>query len=204
MGGEGSMQGMITSLSNNRKLLRSKRLFKKERTFLSVKKEYLKAAKGNISFQTASKEEILTVRKKVLNQRRKERNTLIVISTIIVSFFLYFTLILISQNDTVLPTYKYKEIKQQKKKFLLHIKDADRLFKNKDWDNSIFYYNKAKTMYPTNYDINYRLVRAYGYSCIYQSKNCYDAKNLLNELFVQFPNKQNELTKIKSLLEYEY
>jgi len=55
---------MNTSLSNNKKLLKSKRLFHKERTFLSVKKEYLKASNGKLNFKTASKKELLELRKK--------------------------------------------------------------------------------------------------------------------------------------------
>ncbi|RSK38624.1 hypothetical protein [Mangrovimonas spongiae] len=39
MPGGGSIQGMITSLGNNKKLLKSKRLFKRERTFLNAKKD---------------------------------------------------------------------------------------------------------------------------------------------------------------------
>ena len=53
MPGGGSIQGMINSLSNNKKLLRSKRFFHKEKTFLSLKQEYLKAADGKIDFKKA-------------------------------------------------------------------------------------------------------------------------------------------------------
>ncbi|WP_121666182.1 hypothetical protein [Mesonia aquimarina] len=72
MPGGGSIQGMRNSLSNNKKLLRSKSYFKKERSFLSIKAEYLKAAGGKIAFKKASKEDILKIRKKIIRQKRKE------------------------------------------------------------------------------------------------------------------------------------
>ncbi|MGS2765187.1 hypothetical protein [Sinomicrobium sp. M5D2P9] len=72
MSGGGSIQGMINSLKNNKKLLRSKSLFSKEKTFLNIKKEYLKAAGGNLDFKKASKEDITRIRKSVLKERKKD------------------------------------------------------------------------------------------------------------------------------------
>lgn len=204
MGGGGSIQGMNTSLSNNKKLLRSKRLFKKEKTFLNVKKEYLKASKGKLNFKTTSKEELLELRKKILKERKKERSIFILIGLTVIGFFIYFSFNLFQQNDNVLTDSQSLELKERKKKYLLYIADGDEYFQNSEWHHSIYYYKKAKEFSPKNYDINYRLVRSYSYHCKNELKNCLEAKELLNELFLISPDKENQLLKIKSILEYEF
>lgn len=65
MGGGFSAQGMITSLSNNKKLLRRQSIFKPEQTFLHAKQQYLKNASGDFNFKTATKEELAAIRSKI-------------------------------------------------------------------------------------------------------------------------------------------
>jgi len=72
MGGEGSTQHMIITMRNNLNMLRRKSMFKRERTFLSVKKEYYKASKGKIASKKLTKEELLLIRNKVIANRRSE------------------------------------------------------------------------------------------------------------------------------------
>ncbi len=71
MGGGGSIQGMITSLKNNRKLLRKKRLFRPEKTFLRIKKEYIKSAEGELNLKNATGRQLRDIRVKVLKRRKK-------------------------------------------------------------------------------------------------------------------------------------
>ncbi|MEN8125418.1 MAG: hypothetical protein ABFR32_09845 [Bacteroidota bacterium] len=88
MGGEGSILHMITSLRNNRSLLRKKSMFKKDRSFLSVKKEYYKASKGKIASKKLSKEELLLIRKKVIKKRRRENIKSLIILFVIITLIL--------------------------------------------------------------------------------------------------------------------
>lgn len=66
MGGKGSIEDMITTLRNNKKPLRSKRMFKKERSFLNLKQKYFQAFDGGITFKKASNEDLLKIRPKIV------------------------------------------------------------------------------------------------------------------------------------------
>lgn len=204
MFGGGSVQGMITSLSNNKKLLRSKKLFKKERTLLNIKKEYLKATKGKLNLKKVSKEELQEIRKKVIKQRRKENILLIGFAIVITSVMIYFTVKVIRQSNVDIEHIQTLKFKEKEKEFLVFIDKGDDWFEKGKWHNSIFYYKKAKEVFPKNYEINYRLVRSHSFECESEFKNCRDAKELLDKLFLMFPDKEKELLEIKGKLVYEY
>lgn len=203
MFGGGSIQGMITSLSNNKKLLRSKRLFKKERSFLNLKKEYLKASDGEKNLKKASKEELLRVRKKIIKERRRENVLLITVGITLMSAFSYFIIHLKEQENIAIKKQQTLEFKKNEKEFLSLISKGDEWFENGKWHNSIYYYKKAKDIFPKNYDINYRLVRSYSFECQNEFENCEKAKNLLDKLFQMYPNREKELLEIKGILGYE-
>ena len=204
MPGDGSIQGMINSLNNNKKLLRSLRLFKKEKTFLNVKKEYLKAAEGKLILREASRVELRQLREKIKKQRRKDNILIIAIWLIASIAFIYFMFTTIREDIVAIKNQEALEFSKKEKEFLSLIIDGDEWFKKGKWHNSIFLYEKAKEIFPKNYDVNYRLVRSYGFQCENDYKNCDTAKKLLDELLLIFPNKEKELLEIKEKLEYEY
>lgn len=119
-------------------------------------------------------------------------------------FLFFFSLKLVLQNTYVLTNKQTLEQEDKEKSFLLLIKDGYLYFQNREWHHSIYFYKKAKDISPKNYDINYRLVRSYSYHCKNELKNCLETKELLNELFLVFPDKENQLLEVKSILEYEY
>lgn len=203
MFGGGSIQGMITSLSNNRKLLRSKKLFKKERSFLNLKKEYLKASEGEKNQKKSSKEELHRVRKKIIKERRRENVLLITVGIILLSAFTYFIIHIIEQENIAIKKQQTLEFKKKEKEFLSLIDDGDEWFEKGKWHNSIYYYKKAKDIFPKNYDVNYRLVRSYSFECENEFENCEKAKKLLDKLFQMYPDRKKELLKIKGILGYE-
>ncbi len=204
MPGGGSVQGMITSLRNNKNLLRSKKLFNKERTFLRIKKENLKVSNGKLNSEKASKEELKQIRKKIVKERYKEKKIVIGITIIVASIFIYFTFNIIQQNNNDLKNQYALQFKNKEKKFLSFIHKGDEWFVKGKWYNSIFYYKKAKDVFPKNYEVNYRLVRSYSFQCENEFKDCHTAKKLLDKLFLSFPDKEDELLQIKDKLEYEY
>ncbi|GGG44734.1 hypothetical protein [Bizionia arctica] len=204
MGGGGSIQGMITSLNNNKKLLRSKRFFKKERTFMSLKKEYFKAAQGELNFKEASKEDLLRIRVKIVKKRKKENLAIVISALIVISIFSYFAFILVEKHNLSSKNLQLREFRKKEIKFLALIDDGDEWFKKGKWQHSIYFYEEAKVIFPKNYDINYRLIRTYSFQCENQYKNCHTAKELLDQLFLIFPNKEKELSEIKKQLIYEY
>jgi tetratricopeptide (TPR) repeat protein len=104
---------------------------------------------------------------------------------------------LILQNNITIKNQQTLEFKVKEKEFLSFINNGDEWFEKGKWHNSIFYYEKAKEIFPKNYEINYRLVRSYSFQCENEFKNCHEAKKLLEKLFLMFPNKENELLEIK-------
>ena len=194
---------MITALRNNKKLLRKKSLFRPERTFLSLKKEYLKAANGEIEFKKATKEQLIAIRTKIKKRRKKETYTIVLIFFILFSSFCFLIYSLIMDSiDTNEKTQKI-ELKKKTEESLNFIADGDNWLKNKNWQNAIFQYKKALEIFPTDYSINYRLAYAYSLRCENEYVDCQNAKNLIDKLINQFPQKI-ELLALKETLKYEY
>ncbi|WP_298311352.1 hypothetical protein [uncultured Aquimarina sp.] len=126
----------------------------------------------------------------------------------VTSVFAYFVIGIIYQNNidskNLQENAQALQFKKQERQFLLQIDKGDQWFEKGKWSNSIFYYKKAKEIFPKNYDINYRLVRSYSFECESEFQNCREAKKLLDKLFLMFPDKEKELLEIKGMLEYEY
>jgi len=203
MGGEGSIQSMITSLRNNRILLRKKSMFKRDRTFLSTRKEYYKAAKGKqIELKKASKEELHLIRNKIIKQRKIERITTLsvvigfIITVIIISFY-------ISHKQNI---KKNKEVEIEKENYLHEnineysylIEEGDNWIDKKNWNNAIYRYKQAVDLFPNEFEASYRLALAYSYSCIFENENCAIGITLTDRLIKYYPDdpKLQELKKV--------
>ncbi len=204
MGGEGSMQHMINTLRNNKSMLRKKSMFKKERTFLSTRKEYYHAAEGKIDLKKATKEELLLLRKKILKRRKAES----IRTWIIVSAFL---IPIIMLGVYALNTEKKKKIEDSetaKEKYLIEnlneytylIEEGDKWIAKKNWNNAIYRYEQAVKLFPKNFEANYRLALAYSYSCTYNHKNCEIGSALTGKLLKFFPENQDVL-KLQKIFE---
>lgn len=83
------------------------------------------------------------------------------------------------------------------------INNGDQWLKKRKWHNAIFQYKKALEIFPTEYDINFRLASAYAYRCESKFENCFEAKELLNKLLSRDPE-NSKLLKLKKVLEFEY
>lgn len=203
LGGGWSSKGMITTLSNNRKLLRRKRIFKKEKSFLNIRSEYYKRTSGRVITKEASKEILEEIKKDYIKHRKAELAiTILAVLTTICIFGYIFKNILdkeqkIEQNNLLIR----KELNS--KKYLKYIDEGDKWFIEKQWFNAIFKYKEALVLYPKDFEINYRLLQAYSYRCQYDLKDCFGAKALLEKLLKEFPEK-NELHKFKNILDIEF
>lgn len=203
MAGEGSIQGMITSLRNNKKLLRRPNLFRQGNSFLNLKKEYLKAAGGKVNVRKLSKEELAVIRKKVVKERRKENRTnvgIFIASVLIMGYIVFYTINEINEYEN---GFKKIELKKSTDEYLSLIADGDQWLKKRSWRNAIFEYKKALEIFPSEFDINFRLASAYAYRCESEFENCNEAKELLNKLLRKDP-RNLELLKLKKVLEFEY
>ena len=208
MAGEGSMMHMITTLRNNKYLLRRKRMFKKERTFLSVKKEYYKATKGEINIRKLSKEELLAIRNSVIKSRRSQRfKTLLITSLVLGSIF-----ILVFRFSSKLKKERLEQVKiiearvfqenltQNTTQYNYFIKEGDLWVTKGNWDNAVFEYKIALKIFPHKHEINYKLALAYVYNCSNFNQDCDKGKKLLDSLLLESPNNV-DLLELKYILE---
>lgn len=203
MVGGGSTQAMITILRNNKNLLRKTGMFRQEKSFLGIKKEYLKAAEGNIDLKKASKAELAAIRLKILKQRR--RKSMLTVSVLIslltiISFVIYAQ---IPFDEPIENLNQEKELQIKNKICLDLIADGDYWIQERHWHNAIFQYKKALEIFPNDYDINYRLAAAYCYRCEDKAKDCDEAKKLVVKILQDFPDDENVL-KLKEMLQYEF
>lgn len=201
LGGTSSAQGMITSLNNNKKLLRRKRYFKKERSFLNLKNEYYKAAGGEMNFKTASKQQLAEIRQRFIQRRRKEAYISIAIVAFILMLIAYLIYTQINTSKEVITKVNAAQQQINKDNYLFYINDGDEYLKKNQWHNAIFQYKKALEIFPNEYHIKYRLANAYTYRCRNEQKDCDTGLAYLNELMKTYPNTE-DLIQLKSTLEF--
>ncbi len=197
MAGGGSIQGMIISLRNNKKLLRPKR------SFLNQRKEFLKAAKGEVNLRKASKEELELFRKKIYEERKRQRKIDIAIWSGLGIILLFAGVFLAKTLTDQVADLEKKNFNTKADSYLELIEDGDQWLTKRKWHNAIFQYEKALEIFPKEYDINYRLTYALCLRCEADFINCKEAKSKLDKLLLQYPNK-SELMELQKMLEYEY
>jgi len=186
----GSIQSMITTLHNNKKLLRKRRIHDSKFGFAMLRDKYRTYSTGSVDSKPLSKEELLKIRTKIINDRRKER---------IWDFIQVYLLIAIIIS---IPIYTYKGLQEYQvestkirtaektKQYLFYLQDGDKWLKEGRYHNAVFQYSLAKKIYPKEYDINYRLALAYGRWCQEELSGCEEGQTILEELKKQFPSRQ--------------
>jgi hypothetical protein len=201
--GEGSIQGMITSLSNNKRLLRKKNMFRPEKTFMSLKRAYIKSAGGEIELKKATKKQLRAIRIQIIQERRKNWYAFYIIFLFLFSVIGFVTYN--SIQNTIIAKEKAEKIElaYKEERSLLFISKGDYWLKKRSWFNAIFEYKRAFELLPYDYTVNYRLVNAYCLRCENEFEDCKKGKKLLDKLINQFPKKP-ELLQLKELLKFEY
>ena len=203
MAGGGSIQGMRTSLSNNKRLLRKKSLFRPERTFLSLKNEYIESAGGEKALKKATKAQLRAIRLKIIKEKEKEFYA-ICITLLVLLFIIGLVSYNVSQNNKVDKAAIEKALLKDKvERSLVYILKGDNWLKERSWHNAIFEYEIANKILPNDYVINHRLANAYSFRCENEFKDCKKGKKLVDRLIKQFPEK-TELLELKERLKYEY
>jgi len=216
--GVGNLQGMRVILRNNRQLLRKTGLFKKNQSFLSSRKEYLKAAKGEVDFKTISKSELRALREKVIKNRKTENLRTWIITLVIIAPILFYGVYFFYQssiknqqilerqqqntetNKILLDRKENQKLNADLNRYFEVISEGDLWIEKKNWNNAIYKYEQAVRLFPNEFEANYRLVLAYSYRCQNENKNCEVGKKLMNRLLKYFPEESN-LIELKRAFE---
>lgn len=201
MGGAGSIQSMNTILRNNRNLLRKKSIFKRDNSFMSARKKYLKAAKGEIDFKNISKEELRAIRKKVIKEQKTENLRAWIITLVLLVPIFAFGIYISNQLEfeKQLPNNMNQEliIEQQFEEkvddYYFYIDEGDFWIEKQHWKNAIYQYKNAVGIFPEKYEANYRLALAYSYNCKFAYKDCKKGAILVDRLLKVNPNNKDLL-----------
>lgn len=214
------MDHMVKTIRNNKKLLRRKGMFKKERSFLQSKKEDFATPTGGIPTQVISEEKLAAIRNQLIISRKKRNRRLglfLAISlplVLLIGFYFFQGFSLgferlenTGPNQTNIPAQeaefknagKIAEIK--KKNYLYYIQDGDAWLEKKSYHNAIFQYKKASELLPSEFAAHYRLAVAYSYQCQYEFKGCEEGMQIVERLEKEVPNSE-EIQKVKAVFEH--
>tara|TARA_R100000935_G_scaffold21876_1_gene40346 strand:+ start:19041 stop:19643 length:603 start_codon:yes stop_codon:yes gene_type:complete len=188
MPGEGHILAMIQSLRYNRSLLRRKGMYPREKQFLNLKKESLRARNGTIESKKVSKEVLLRIRKKMAKQRKKENLLLVCIALVLVSIVMFYGFKFVAHQSSTVDTFQLEKETEKNNQYLFYIVDGDAWFSKRKWHNAVFQYKKALALYPGDYDAMFRLTRAMSYHCQEKGKDCAAGKKYYDQLKGFNPN----------------
>lgn len=193
MGGEGSIQHMINTLRNNKKLLRKKNFFKKDRTFLHLSFEDFKGTSAKPNLKNATEEELAVLRAKLIKERKKTFRINLIAIISILCFGAVMVFYFIHKNNINKTQLKAQEEEmsfiENYNQYVYYIQEGDKWMEKSHWHNSIYIYEQAVNLLPNEFDANYKLALAYAKSCKNENKNCEKAKKSHARLKEQFPNK---------------
>jgi predicted Zn-dependent protease len=178
----GSVQGMITSLRNNKNLVpKRKSLYEKDKR-KNINYAISEGLNCNIE---ATEEQLLEIRTRIQKRNKRKRILNSFIITISVVFVLYLSYVNSLKEVLVQPTAVIETVNDEQV-YLNYIKYGDTWFEDKKWKAAIYNYQKAVDLAPNDYQAQYKLVIAYSYHCTYENINCEEGSQLLNELITKF------------------
>ncbi|WP_435624723.1 hypothetical protein [Flagellimonas sp.] len=190
MGGEGSIQSMIVILRNNKKLLHKRNPFRRGSGFERLRDDYRKFSQGEIETKTVTKSQLREIRRKVIEENRKENIRIWVIGIVVSIFAVGFTMMGYKGIQNYEAELDEIKIKKSTDKYLFYIQDGDKWLEKGHHHNAVFQYLLAKRIYPNEYNVNYRLTLTYGSWCKYNRTGCAEGKRIYDNLKVQFPEKK--------------
>ncbi len=191
LGGFGSIQSMITSLRNNRNLLRNrKKLFQKDFSFAEAKALY-QEKKRILQFKESTPAQLATIREEIRKERR--RNTFVYFiaaffAAVVVGFIGYkvFSPAIVSIKQNHLAERK-QEAMEKERKFLFYVTDGDTWFEKGRWHNAIYQYRLAVNLYPADFNARYRLAQALVQHCVHSGEDCRNARITIKQLIKEYP-----------------
>lgn len=206
--GAGSIQSMITILRNNKNMLRKKSLFRKDKSFLNLREEYLKATPihKKIDSKKLSKEELEEIRLKVIKSYRKDNIKTFLTASVIMIVLIGFVYHV--SHSIYMDLKKYQEvegnqIKEQKlydvtEKFNFYVADGDKWMESLNYKNAVFQYENALALIHDDTEVEMKLAEALTFQCYYDAKDCEKAKEYLQNSLKENPQSE----KLNELIQY--
>jgi len=204
------MMHMIITLRNNKKLLRRKGMFKKERSFLQSNKEDYATSNIGIASQEVAPEVLEKIRLKTIKERKRRNRKfafLLCIIMPIIGYLGYLFLNNFSFGFAHLDNYG-SEIPKEKTSLIAKndnyqylLTDGDSWLRKRHYKNAIFQYKKALEIFPSEYAAHYRLALAYSYHCQYDFEGCEEGMEVVKKIEKAYPNSE-EIQQVKAVFEH--
>jgi len=193
------MRQMNKSIEENRKLLRKKNRFKRERTFLHIERTAYKWK----TFTMKSKKSSAALLSKIKLEADYARRTslLLHLGTILVCISVVLALVYtVYKNDKrYMAAQKNNPVLTESQKlYLTYIDKGDGWLRDGKFDASLYYYNKAKAIFPNHFDIHYRILYNYSTQCEQMFTNCENANALADSVYTTFPDKIDVIVPLKN------
>jgi len=202
LGGFGSINHMIVTLRNNKKLLPAKRSYFKNRNYSTIKNEYYNAVGDAFNIKNANPEQLLAIRKKIIRKRKKEARTfffLLCIGIPLIVLGLYFSFHNFRFGFPTVKTAQEVSLENNnEEEYMFFLKDGDAWLQKRNYYNAVFQYKKAVALYPSDFEANYRLALGYGYQCQYDFENCDNGMKLILKLEKEFPDNK-DIQNVKAI-----
>ncbi|MBG43239.1 MAG: hypothetical protein CL530_04655 [Aequorivita sp.] len=202
LGGFGSINHMIVTLRNNKKLLPAKRSYFKNRNYSTIKNEYYNAVGDAFNIKNANPEQLLAIRKKIIRKRKKEARTfffLLCIGIPLIVLGLYFSFHNFRFGFPTVKTAQEVSLENNnEEEYMFFLKDGDAWLQKRNYYNAVFQYKKAVALYPSDFEANYRLALGYSYQCQYDFENCDNGMKLILKLEKEFPDNK-DIQNVKAI-----
>jgi hypothetical protein len=188
---------MIITLRNNRSLLRKTNPFRKKSYFEN--REYFEKHSAGITLKHASQEQLRTIKDRIVSHRRRELYQVVVVIALVLigvaSLGVYlegFNLALAPNQEIILSPKKMEE------NYQFYLKDGSNWLRNRNYQNAVSQYRKAKLIHSDSFIVNFQLAQALTYQCEFENGGCEEALYLLDSLIVEHPHKL-KLFALKSI-----
>lgn len=191
MGFGGSVQGMITSIKNNRALLRRKKIFESGNRNEKYKYKYgeVKHLKFDKTATKAQLEQIRTQAK--LEQRSKLVKVIVIVA-------LFFVLVLFGIHLGINEYKRQQMLKEEalleqeaqirKLDYTLKVEQAEHYFQKNEWLNASIAFREANKLKPLRLEHQLLLAKSMFYNCKQNKVDCFTCIDLVEELLAKHPN----------------
>lgn len=183
MAGWGFAKHANTIVKENRKLLKKKSLFKKERSFLNLKNEVFYKDSQGIPSKKLSKRERRTYRYKTVVSYRKDRlyDRMIIVLTVFLFFILMIWFYTGTEHKELVNKLKLEkaELTEKMDKYDYYISSGDEWFKKEKYFNAIFQYRLALELFPNDSIATFRFIEAANLNCEIYNNNCGEGQEAL-------------------------
>lgn len=185
MGGQGFMRHASESLKQNRRELRKKNLFKRERSFLNLKDGDFNTPNDAIESKKLSKKELKKYKEKTVRSRSRDETYYALVACFSAAMLILLSIYIATktneQEQIISSKVEAVNFEENLAKFNYLISSGDDWFEQKKYHNAAFQYRHALDLFPGDSIAFVKLTTAYDLNCKVNQKNCGESEKLLEK-----------------------